>query len=365
MTRKTIMTFKKHKLLARKPQDLTVDWAQHVIAQHDKNAIITHVKLLNVDVGTTTRIRLKVEIDGAAHLPRSWFIKLPSLSWRARTITTLPRLLQNEVRFYNELAHKVPVKKPHCLAAHSQFGRGATLVLADIAENAHIPCKPNHALNRKQAEVIIEQLVNFHAHFWHDIHQPHYQWLKGSVRQLEDALGSALALPLMQRGLKLAGSTVPKSLHNAALRYAKHRRNIMHYLHQAPHTLIHHDCHSGNLFWNDDQSQAGFLDWQLVRTGEGVSDIAYFLANALNPETRKKHEFQLLADYQRQMHAKGIHLNPEQLKQRYRAHLTYAFEAMIVTLAVGNLMNKEHNLELIRRTAAAVHDLDAFAALPW
>ena len=359
------MTFKKHKLLAQKPHDLTVDWAQHVIAYHDKEAIITHVELLNVDVGTTTRIRLKVEMDGAAHLPRSWFVKLPSLSWRARVITALPRLLQTEVRFYNELAHRVPLTKPYCLAAYSQFGRGSTLVLADIAENAYIPNQPNHALNRSQADNIIEQLANFHAHFWHDIHQPHYQWLKGSIRQLEDTLGSALALPLMQRGLKLAGSNIPKSLHAAAIRYAKHRRNIMHYLQQGPHTLIHHDCHSGNLFWNDDQSQVGFLDWQLVRTGESVSDIAYFLANALDPNTRKQHEFQLLTNYQQQMNTKGIQLHPEQLQQRYRAHLTYAFEAMVVTLAVGSLMNLEHNLELIRRTATAVHDLDAFSALPW
>jgi hypothetical protein len=37
---------------------------------------------------------------------------------------------------------------------------------------------------------------------------------------------------------------------------------------------------------------------------------------------------------------------------------------MIVTLAIGGMMNLESNHELIRRTAAAVEDLDAFAALP-
>ncbi|MEY3881193.1 MAG: hypothetical protein RIQ94_1989, partial [Pseudomonadota bacterium] len=42
----------------------------------------------------------------------------------------------------------------------------------------------------------------------------------------------------------------------------------------------------------------------------------------------------------------------------------YAFEAMIITLAVGGMMDVEHNLELIRRTAAAVDALDAFSALP-
>jgi len=37
---------------------------------------------------------------------------------------------------------------------------------------------------------------------------------------------------------------------------------------------------------------------------------------------------------------------------------------MIVTLAVGGMMNLESNLELIRRTATAIEDLEAFAAIP-
>jgi len=49
--------------------------------------------------------------------------------------------------------------------------------------------------------------------------------------------------------------------------------------------------------------------------------------------------------------------------QRYRAHLIYPFEAMLVTLAIGGMMDLESNLELIRRTVAVVEDLDAFAVL--
>ena len=52
------------------------------------------------------------------------------------------------------------------------------------------------------------------------------------------------------------------------------------------------------------------------------------------------------------------------LLHRYRSHLVYPFEAMIMSLAVGGLMELENNHELIRRTAAAVEELDAFAAVP-
>ncbi|MGZ8903004.1 MAG: phosphotransferase, partial [Methylobacter sp.] len=131
----------------------------------------------------------------------------------------------------------------------------------------------------------------------------------------------------------------------------------------SPQTLVHHDCHPGNLFWN--MSNPGFLDWQLVRIGEGISDVAYFLATALDPETRRLHEAGFIASYLQILVANGISgIDLKSLLQRYRAHLVYPLEAMIVTLGVGGMMDLASNLELIRRTAAAVEDLDAFSVLP-
>lgn len=52
------------------------------------------------------------------------------------------------------------------------------------------------------------------------------------------------------------------------------------------------------------------------------------------------------------------------LLNRYRAHLVYPFEAMIVTLAVGGMMQMESNLEMVGRTALAIEDHDTLALLP-
>jgi hypothetical protein len=113
------------------------------------------------------------------------------------------------------------------------------------------------------------------------------------------------------------------------------------------------------LFWH--QTQPGLLDWQLVRFGEGISDVAYFLATALSPESRRLHEARLLCIYAQSLTENGVSdVNVAQLTMRYRAHLVYPFEAMLVTLAVGGMMDLASNKELIRRTTAAVIDLDAF-----
>lgn len=355
----------KQTILVRQPSDLTVAWAQQVVDQHDTNTIVAKVDVVDVDVGTTTRVCIAVEHNGSA-LPNRWFVKLPSSAWRARMITALPRLLHTEVRFYNEVAHSVPLNLPICLAAQSRFGRGSTLVLADIAEFDGIPGVVSDTLTVAQATIVIEQLARIHAHFGNITHHNStYRWLAGPVRLLEDALGTALAVPLMKRGLRLAGTRVSAALHVPALHYARHRRAAMRFLTNAPKTLVHHDCHPGNLFWNERRSKVGFLDWQLVRLGEGVSDVAYFLATALSPEMRRRHEIELLVKYTQTLAENGVkNVEYSYLVQRYRAHLIYAFEAMLVTLAVGGMMNRDCNLELIRRTAAAVEELEAFTVLP-
>ena len=166
----------------------------------------------------------------------------------------------------------------------------------------------------------------------------------------------------MRRGLALAGDLVPHKLHKSALRYAADRRRITKILASGEQTLVHHDCHPGNLFWAG--SEPGFLDWQLVRMGEGISDLAYFLATALKPESRRKYEKQLLQRYLATLSSCGVKgLDESHCYQRYRAHLVYAFEAMVVTLAIGGMMDLASNLELISRASAAIEDHDSYLAL--
>ena len=158
-----------------------------------------------------------VEHNGPPDLPRRWFVKLPSLAWRARLITALPGLLHNEVRFYKEAAQAVPTCVPDFLAGESEPGRGAMLVLRDVTESGAIAGNPDDMLTTAQAALVVAQLARFHAHFWNkaNIIQRHH-WLAGPVRRLEDRLGTALAVPLMKRGLHLAGKIVPYAVHALA-----------------------------------------------------------------------------------------------------------------------------------------------------
>lgn len=350
-------------IIVCRASDLTAAWAQSILAPKHPDVVISGVDIISVDVGTTSRVRIAVDHDGPEALPRRWFVKIPSLSRRARLITYLPGLLNREIRFYKEVSHAIPLNLPTVLAAQSKPMMGSTLVLADITENGSQAGTPADTVTATQASLVVEQLARFHARFWNHANlEKSHRWLASPIRRIEDHLGTVLAVPLMKRGISRAGHVIPKALHLPALRYAQNRRRIMHFLASAPQTLVHYDCHPGNIFWNN--AKPGFLDWQLVRKGEGIGDIAYFLATALDPHQRRAHEMHLLAEYKNILTSHGIEgLSAAKLFQRYRAHLTYPFEAMVLTLAIGGMMDIQSNLELIRRAAAAAEDHDAFAHL--
>ncbi len=350
-------------VLARRPGDLTVAWAQRIVTQCRPGARVAASEVLSVDVGTTTRIRIAVDHD-APDLPGRWFAKLPSLSWKARWLTALPRLLQAEARFYREVAQGVPVLHPAVVAGQTRPGWGSTLVLEDITEDGAVAGAPGDAWTAEEAGLAVDELARLHARFWeHPSLTGEHAWLCGPVRRTEDALGSALAVPLMTRGLARAAEVVPAELHGPALEYARHRTRWMAFLGDGPRTLVHHDVHPGNFFWRD--ARPGLLDWHLVRAGEGVGDVAYFLSTSLPPETRRAHEDLLLTRYRDGLTSGGVRPPaPDELARRYRAHLAYPFEAMVLTLAVGGMMRPEANRELIRRTATAVADHGTLTAGP-
>lgn len=104
-------------ILVQSPNDLTVAWAQRIVDYHSIDTIVSKVDIVSVDIGTTTRVRVFVEHNGPETLARRWFVKLPSMAWRARWMTALPRLLHTEVRFYQEIAVAMPINRPPVLAA--------------------------------------------------------------------------------------------------------------------------------------------------------------------------------------------------------------------------------------------------------
>lgn len=327
-------------------------------ALHPGLGTIRRVERLDEGSHTTQHLRATAHLARGGQ--RSIFVKTPSRKPATRLLVEAAGLTASEVRFYRTLAANVPVRVPACLHARHD-GTRFMLVLEDLTGDNRLP-PATDACTARQALAVIGALADLHAYGWGRPEGGRAGgWLLAQAER-ERFLGTWLRLPLIHRGLQLAGDRVPGSPAADVLRYARHHKLANRQLAGPPHTLIHNDCHIGNLAFADDD-QPIFLDWQMVRAGQWARDVAYFCILALDPDDRRSAEGLLLDRYRRRLRAAGgPALNASEARDAYRRHTVYALEATLVTMAIGAAPRSTTDVWLARATAA-VADLDPFAAL--
>ncbi|TMA26920.1 MAG: hypothetical protein E6J87_21615, partial [Deltaproteobacteria bacterium] len=139
---------------------------------------------------------------------------------------------------------------------------------------------------------------------------------------------------------------------------ARRRRTVD----QGPHTLIHGDCHLGNLF--RDGERPGFLDWAVLSHAPGMRDVAYFLCNSLPIELRRKEERDLLMRYRDGLDAAGAEVPTfDETWRDYRRFALYSWVSAATTAAAGSRMQPIEGMRAMERTNAAVRDLDSLSLL--
>jgi aminoglycoside phosphotransferase (APT) family kinase protein len=317
-----------------------------------------------IEGGSHTTRHLRALVQPATGDQRSVFVKTPSRDRATRLVVEAAGLTASEVRFYRTLAASVPVRVPDCLHARHD-GTRFMLVLDDLAAgngaDGHLPAS-TESCTARQALSVIDALADLHAYGWGRPERGRAGgWLLAQAER-ERSLGGWLRLPLVHRALGLAGDQVPGPPAAGMLRYARHYRSVDRQLTGPPHTLVHNDCHIGNLAFGP-RDQPIFLDWQMVRAGQWARDVAYFCTLALDPEDRRSGEGLLLDRYRRRLRAAGgPDLDAGAALDAYRRHAVYALEAPLVTMAIGAAPRSVTDVWLERATAA-VADLDSFDAL--
>jgi hypothetical protein len=112
------------------------------------------------------------------------------------------------------------------------------------------------------------------------------------------------------------------------------------------------------------KGKSGFLDWQVVRRGQGMRDVSYFLVSSLPTELRRTNEKDLIMLYLDSLQDAGISAPTfDQAWEQYRLHTFYTWIAQIVTAAAGTLQEERIVRTGLSRTAQAMVDLDSVAAL--
>ena len=100
-----------------------------------------------------------------------------------------------------------------------------------------------------------------------------------------------------------------------------------------PATLLHGDCHAGNLYWSAEGP--GLIDWQLVQRGGWALDVAYHIAAVLPVAVAEAEERHLLRHYLGELAAHGGQAPDEDTAWAlYRESALYGFYLWSITRRV-------------------------------
>ncbi len=311
---------------------------------------VTSVAVIGGDAGTSSRARLALTGDG---VPESVFVKMPAETVATRLMGEMGRLAETETRFYSQLAPEltgVPVS--HGSAFDPLTGR-FVLVLEDLAVD---PCEfPDtlHPLDADKASRVVELLARLHATFWERVPR----WLYTASADT----ASLLTGPLLKLSARRIAEKTDIPVEKGRF-IDDNYRAVARLIDAPPNTVMHGDAHPGNVYFRN--GAAGLLDWQAVRRGHPGRELAYTLVTSMTTADRQASERELLDEYRRVLASTGgPGLDRDELWDRYRQGALYAYVAALITAGMGGMQAENIALEGLRRSVAALDDLDTVSLL--
>jgi Ser/Thr protein kinase RdoA (MazF antagonist) len=181
---------------------------------------------------------------------------------------------RREAQFYSELATRVPVSVPHVLGLDLNETAGIAVLLA-----AYAPSPPPDRWTQEAYAQVARQLGRLHAAFWDKTAVPAVPaWLRATPKvtlaRCRDAAATWHALGErddLREVLAPYGRRLERLV--TAVPALEPRMTTV------PATLCHGDFHAGNLLRGPDGEWI-WADWQEVRLGPGVDDLAFFWQRA-------------------------------------------------------------------------------------
>ena len=125
---------------------------------------------------------------------------------------------------------------------------------------------------------------------------------------------------------------------------------------------MHGDAHPGNVYFRN--GEAGLLDWQAVRRGHPGRELAYTLVTSMTTEDRQVSSANCSTCTAARWPGRVVpNSTATNCGDRYRQGALYPYVAALITAGMGGMQVEDIAMKGIRRSVAALEDLDTVALL--
>jgi Phosphotransferase enzyme family len=313
--------------------DLTAEWLTAALSEASDGARVESLIAIPIGKGNVaTSMRLIPTWDRPTPAPASVVAKVPSSEETSRAAGFATRTYELEAAFYNELAGTVWVNRPTCyLARFDPDSLGYVVLLEDKAPaeagDQIEGCSPD------DAHAVMPELAALHAPRWGDPRLLDLSWLDRPTPEAAQAMSDLI--PTLFGGFvdRYRDRVDPEVLALSE----RLTGSLEGYLRDRPHpwTVTHGDFRLDNLLFGC--PRVVVVDWQTVKLGVGLSDVAYFIGSALLLEDRRQHEANLVRAYHGFLTEFGVDLAWPECWQGYRR---YCFDGVLMAIAASMLVTQ-------------------------
>jgi hypothetical protein len=288
------------------PESVTAAWLTERLREAGfARAAVRSLRSEAVGTGQTGKcVRYELELVQPGTAPSSLIGKFPSDDPLSRDSAVAMGIYEREVVFYRDLAPRLEISVPRCFhAAIDDQGRDFVILMEDLA-----PARPGDQLAGCSAEVAraaVLELVGLQAPTWcdaamadrfaepadgffSDMHGLYNRMLPAFMARFEPGLADDEAGLIRRLG---ASPQAPLFQELGT-----------------PYCLEHRDYRLDNLLIDETVSppRVTVVDWQGLRVGRPLNDVALCIAGGLDPAIRRAVEADILRDYHGALVAAGV-----------------------------------------------------------
>ena len=337
---------------------VTAEWMTKMLAASHPGVAVSSVDLVLRDDGTNRRARFALDYSRGVG-PAQVFLK--AVDPDHAELNRLTGGLFNEVRLFNS-GVVIPCEHPEIYGALvDEPGLNFVMVMEDVLTRGADPRDATRPLSIDQAASGVRALARLHTAFWDHQFQgsADLAWVEPYVAWV-GVMGAGIDM-----GIERCHQHLPSEVQrmNGSQIEADYWAPYIGTVAAGPQTLLHGDAHVGNTYVLPDD-EVGFLDWQVLRRGNHVIDLGYFLQGAVTVDDRRAHERDLVAEY---LDALIPHTGERPILDdvwlRYRASASHGLALWLATASGAAWQRPEVSLALAERYAAAFVDLETADAV--
>ena len=335
-------------------ETISVEWFNACFTQAGLTGAVSGFDAERVGTGQIGKcVRYTLRFTDQGELPASVIGKFPSDDENSRQTGVVLLNFLKEVRFYQELQHRIAIKTPRCYFAEIiDQGPEFFLLLQDLA-----PAQQGDQLagcSPQVAKAALAELVGLQAPAWCDESLHELKWLR-------DAETAALV-----NTMDLYRQTLPGFVERYGPYLAADEVAIIEQVGEAQSSplnadfpevfsLTHVDYRLDNLMIDASGAELGVtaVDWQSITLGPPMNDAAYFIGAGLEPDIRKPVEESLVRGYYDGLLRAGVtDFSWDECWQGYRRG---AFSGFAVTVVASMLVARTERGDTMFTTMARRH----------